>query len=213
MKGAVNWFARNSVAANLLMVLIVAGGLFTAFTVKREVMPEFSLDIITVQVPYRGAAPEEVEEGVCIRVEEAIQGLDGIKEVTSTASEGSGLITIELEAGADVRKVLDDVKSRVDAIETFPEETENPIIQEITNRNQVINVAVHGHIDEVSLKAMAERVRDDITALPGITQVDLANARPYEISIEVSETLLRRHNLMRSHKRCAGHRSTCPAVP
>ena len=195
MKGAVNWFARNSVAANLLMVLIVAGGLFTAFTVKREVMPEFSLDMITVQVPYRGAAPEEVEEGVCIRVEEAIQGLDGIKEVTSTASEGSGLITIELEAGADVRKVLDDVKSRVDAIETFPEETENPIIQEITNRNQVINVAVHGHIDEVSLKAMAERVRDDITALPGITQVDLANARPYEISIEVSETLLRRHGL------------------
>ena len=121
MKGAVNWFARNAVAANLLMVLIVAGGLFTAFTVKREVMPEFSLDMITVQVPYRGAAPEEVEEGVCIRVEEAIQGLDGIKEVTSTANEGSGLITIELEAGADVRKVLDDVKSRVDAIETFPE--------------------------------------------------------------------------------------------
>ncbi len=150
MKGAISWFARNPVAANLLMVLIVAGGLLTALTVKREVMPEFSLDMITVQVPYRGAAPEEVEEGVCIRVEEAIQGLDGIKEVTSTASEGSGQITIELEAGADVRKVLDDVKARVDAIDTFPEETEKPIIQEITNRNQVINVAVHGHIDEAS---------------------------------------------------------------
>ncbi|MED5376938.1 MAG: efflux RND transporter permease subunit, partial [Acidobacteriota bacterium] len=195
MKGAISWFARNPVAANLLMVLIVAGGLFTALTVKREVMPEFSLDMITVQVPYRGAAPEEVEEGVCIRVEEALLGLDGIKEVTSTASEGSGRITIELEAGADVRKVLDDVKSRVDAIDTFPEEAEKPIIQEITNRNQVINIAVHGHVDEVSLKALAERVRDDITALPGITQVDVANARPYEISIEVSETLLRRHDL------------------
>ena len=195
MKGAVNWFARNAVAANLLMVLILAGGLFTAFTVKREVMPEFSLDMITVQVPYRGAAPEEVEEGVCIRVEEAIQGLDGIKRVSSTASEGSGLVTVELEAGADVRKVLDDVKSRVDAIETFPEETEKPIIQEITNRSQVISVAVHGYLDEFSLKALAEQVRDDITALPGITQVELANARPYEISIEISETLLRRHGL------------------
>jgi len=195
MKGAVDWFARNSVAANLLMVLIMAGGLFTAVTIKREVFPEFSLDMITVQVPYRGAAPEEVEEGVCIRVEEAIQGLDGIKRITSTASEGSGMVTIELEAGADVREVLDDVKSRVDAIETFPEETEKPIIQEITNRQQVINVAVHGQLDEVSLKSLAEQVRDDLSALPEITQVELANARPYEISIEVSETLLRRHGL------------------
>ncbi len=195
MKGPIDWFARNSVAANLLMLLILVGGLFTVFTIKREVFPEFSLDIITVRVSYRGAAPAEVEEGVCIRVEEAVQGLDGIKRITSTASEGSGLVTIELEAGADARKVLDDVKSRVDAIETFPEETEKPIIQEITNRRQVINVAVHGELDELSLKALAEQVRDDLSALPGITQVELANARPYEISIEVSETSLRRHGL------------------
>ena len=166
MNGPIDWFARNSVAANLLMVLILVGGLFSALTIKREVFPEFSLDRITVRVSYRGAAPEEVEEGVCVRVEEAIQGLDGIKRITSTASEGSGLVTIELEAGADARKVLDDVKSRVDAIETFPEETEKPVIQEITNRRQVINVAVHGEVDEVSLKALAEQVRDDLSALP-----------------------------------------------
>ena len=195
MKGAVDWFARNSVAANLLMVLIMAGGLLTVLTIKREVFPEFSLDMITVQVPYRGAAPEEVEEGVCVRVEEAIQGVDGIERITSTASEGSGTVTIELEAGADARKVLDDVKSRIDAIETFPEETEKPIIQEVTNRQQVINVALHGQLDEVSLKALAKQVRDDLSALPGITQVELANARPYEISIEVAETQLRRHGL------------------
>lgn len=195
MKGAIDWFARNSVAANLLMVLIMAGGLFTVFTVKREVFPEFSLDMISVRVPYRGAAPEEVEEGVCIRIEEAIQGLDGIKRITSTANEGAGSVMIELEADADVRKVLDEVKGRVDAIETFPEETEKPIIQELTNRQQVINVAVHGTVDEVSLKALAERTRDELSALPGITQVELANARPYEISIEVSETRLRRHGL------------------
>ena len=82
MKGPIDWFARNSVAANLLMLLILVGGLFTVFTIKREVFPEFSLDLITVRVSYRGAAPAEVEEGVCIRVEEAIQGLDGIKRIT-----------------------------------------------------------------------------------------------------------------------------------
>ena len=135
MKGPIDWFARNSVAANLLMLLIMAGGLFTVATIKREVFPEFSLDMITVQVSYRGAAPEEVEEGVCVRVEEAIQGVDGIKRVTSIASEGSGMVQIELEAGADVRKVLDDIKSRVDAIETFPDETEKPMVNSTGRRN------------------------------------------------------------------------------
>jgi len=195
MKSAIEWFAKNPVAANLLMVLILAGGLFTGLTLKKEIFPEFSLDMITVQVSYRGAAPEEVEEGVCIRIEEAIEGLDGIKRITSSASEGNGSVTIEVESGADARKLLEDVKARIDAIETFPEEIEKPIVQELTNRQQVINVAVHGAIDESNLKILAERVRDELAAVPGLTQVEVANARSYEISIEVSETLLRRHNL------------------
>ena len=148
MKSAIEWFAKNPVAANLLMVLILAGGVFTGLTLKKEIFPEFSLDMITVQVSYRGAAPEEVEEGVCIRIEEAIEGLDGIKRITSSASEGNGSVTIEVESGADARKLLEDVKARIDAIETFPEEIEKPIVQELTNRQQVINVAVHGAIDE-----------------------------------------------------------------
>ena len=195
MKSAIEWFTKNPVAANLLMVLILAGGLFTGLTLKKEIFPEFSLDMITVQVSYRGAAPEEVEEGVCIRIEEAIEGLDGIKRITSSASEGNGSVTIEVESGADARKLLEDVKARIDAIETFPEEIEKPIVQELTNRQQVINVAVHGAIDESNLKILAERVRDELAAVPGLTQVEVANARSYEISIEVSETLLRRHNL------------------
>ena len=173
----------------------MAGGLFTGLTLKKEIFPEFSLDMITVQVSYRGAAPEEVEEGVCIRIEEAIEGLAGIKRITSSASEGNGSVTIEVESGADARKLLEDVKARIDAIETFPEETEKPIVRELTNRQQVINVAVHGAIDESNLKILAERVRDELAAVPGLTQVEVANARSYEISIEVSETLLRRHNL------------------
>ena len=194
-RGIIDWFARNSVAANLLMVLIMAGGLMTVAGLKQEVFPEFSLDMVTVQVPYLGAAPEEVEEAVCVRIEEAILGLDGIEQITSTANEGMGTVMVELELGAEVGRVLDDIKARVDAIDTFPEETEKPIIREITNRQQVISVAIWGNADERTLWHLGDQVRDEISALPGITQVELANARPYEISIEISEDDLRRHGL------------------
>ena len=191
----IDWFARNSVAANLLMVFIVISGAIAAFNVISELMPEVSLDRIQIEVPYLGAAPEEVEEAVCIRIEEAIQGIDGIKQIISTASEGTGIVTIELELGADARRVLDDAKGRVDAIDTFPEETEKPIIRELIARQQVTDLAVSGHADEFVLKAVAERVRNELSSLPEISQVEVTSARPYEISIEVSETALRRHGL------------------
>ncbi|MDP6039844.1 MAG: efflux RND transporter permease subunit, partial [Candidatus Latescibacteria bacterium] len=124
MRAAIEWFARNTVAANLLMILIMGGGIFLIPSIRMEVFPEFSADIINVSMIYRGAAPEEVEEAICVRIEEAVQGLDGIKRLTSTASENSGSVIIEVEPGADLRKVLDDVKARVDAITTFPAETE-----------------------------------------------------------------------------------------
>jgi len=195
MNGAIDWFARNPVAANLLMVLILAGGLMSAATTKREVFPEMNMDLITVEIPYLGAAPEEVEEGVSVRIEEAIQGIDGVKRITSTSAEGRGQVIVELDTGADASRVVDDVKSRVDAIDTFPEETEKPIVREITNRRSVLAVAVSGPGDEATLKRLGERVRDEISAIDGITLVELNNARPYEISIEVSEESLRRHGL------------------
>jgi multidrug efflux pump subunit AcrB len=209
--GTVAWFARNRVAANLLMAVILVSGAITVFGIplswinpnapsvkpvlNQEVFPEFSLDLITITVPYLGAAPEEVEEGVCVRIEEEIQDLDDVKRITSIASEGVGIVSVELELGADVREVLDDVKARVDAIDTFPEETEKPIIRELTNRRQVIDVAIYGDADERSLRLLAERVRDDLTALPGITLAETSSVRPYEVSIEVSEEALRRHGL------------------
>lgn len=195
MNRAIAWFANNPVAANLMMLLILIGGAVAALSIRQEVFPEFSTDTITVSVPYLGAAPEEVEEGVCIRIEEQIQGINGIKKITSKASEGSGMVTIELLEDADIRTVLDEVKTRVDAIETFPEEVESPVIQEALIRQQVINVSVSGPADEKTLKALGESVRDDISSLPGITQVELSNARPYEVSIEVSEEALRRYGL------------------
>ena len=195
MYGMVDWFARNTVAANLLMILIVVSGLIAVFTINEEIMPEIELDRIVVEVPYLGAAPEEVESAVCVRIEEAIQGIDGIKQIESTASEGIGMVVVELELGADARKAVDDIKTNVDAITTFPIETEKPIIRELTRRIQVTDIAVSGNQDPLILKAAAERVRDELTTLPGITQVDLVGAPPYEISIEVSEIALRRHGL------------------
>ena len=189
------WFARNPVAANLMMVFIIVSGLIATRTVKEEVFPEVDLDRISIQVPYLGAAPEEVEEGVVIRIEEAIQGIDGIKEIQSTASEGNASVMIELELGADARRVVDEVKNNVDAITTFPLETEKPIVREMTARNQVTDIAISGETDIFALKALAERVRDELTATAEITQVDVVSAPPYEISIEVSEVALRRHGM------------------
>ena len=195
MNGMITWFAKNPVAANLLMIFIVVSGALSILSVNSEVFPEFSLDMVSIQVPYLGAAPEEVEEAVSIRIEEAIQGLDGIKQITSTASEGMGMVMVEFELGADAGKVVDDIKSRVDAIDTFPVETEKPIITELVARNQVVDVAVSGATDEFTLKAVAEQIRDELSAVQGISQVEITSARPYEISIEISEVALRRHGL------------------
>jgi multidrug efflux pump subunit AcrB len=195
MKSIIEWMARNSVAANLLMIFIGVSGFIAITTVTEEVFPEIELDRIRISVPYLGAAPEEVEAAVVIRIEEAIQGIDGIKEIQSTASEGSASVMIELELGADSRKVIDDVKSNVDAITTFPIETEKPIITELTARNQVTDISISGQVDIFTLKTVAEQVRDELSVLPEITQVDIVSAPPYEISIEVSEVALRRHGM------------------
>jgi len=195
VKRAVAWFAGNHVVANLLMVVIIGAGLLNISTVTREVFPEFNLDMIAITVPYLGASPEEVEQGVCVKVEEAIQDLDGIKRVSSTASEGAGTIIVELNEGSDTNKLLADIKSRIDAISTFPEQTEKPVVSEITNRRQVIDVAVWGDADEMSIKHVGEHLRDELLAIPGITQVSLVAARPYEVSVATSEHALRQYDI------------------
>ena len=194
-KGILGWFASNHVAANLLMLIIIVAGLLSIFSAKLEVFPELSLDMITITVPYLGASPEDVEEGVCLRVEESIAAVDGIKRMTSSAGEGAGVTVVEVEEYADATEVLDDVKAEIDTIITFPEETEKPVISEIKTRHQVITVVVFGDVPEKTLRILAEQIRDDLTAKPNVSQVDIAGVRPYEISIEVSEENLRRYNL------------------
>ena len=195
MKRLIAWFATNHVAANLLMALMLAGGLSAMFAIPIRTFPDIDVNVITIGVGYRGAAPEEVEEGVCVRIEEEIDGLEGIDRVTSSAAEGACGVTAELLQGADSDRVLADIKNRVDSITTFPDETEKPIISQPAVRRAVIDLAVSGAIGERSLKEIGKQVRDEISKLPGITQVELTNTRPYEISIEVPEASLRRHGL------------------
>jgi multidrug efflux pump subunit AcrB len=195
MNPLIRWFANNHVAANLLMLLIMAAGLMSALNIKQEVFPEIEMDMISISVPFLGATPAEVEEGVCIRVEEKIQGVDGIKKITSSASEGMGSIMVELERGADKRKALDDVKAEVDRIITFPAETEKPIISLVESKQQVLDVFLFGDIPERTLKVLADKVRDDLLALDDITYAVTGGTRPYEISIEVSEQALQAHGL------------------
>ena len=195
MNRAIGWLARNPVAANLLMLLIVASGLTGAAAVTEEVFPELDLRRISVQVPYLGAAPEEVESGVVVRIEEAVQNIDGVQQIVSTASEGAASVTVELETGADAQRVLDEVTNNVQAITTFPVETEKPIIRELVTRSQVTDIAIAGATDIAALKSIAELVRDGLVALPEVGQVEIVSVPPYEISIEVSEVALRRHQL------------------
>jgi multidrug efflux pump subunit AcrB len=190
-----DWFAGHGVAANLVLLAVVAGGLLTVGQIKREIFPEMAPELVTVSVRYPGASPTEIEESICIRIEERIQDIEGVERLTSTATEGVGSVLVEVRTGADPRRVLEDVKARVDAIDTFPAEAEQPVVQEVVLRRQVLSVAIHGEADEASLRRLAERVRDEILALPGITQAELAAVRPYEIAVELSEEAMLRHGL------------------
>ncbi len=196
MNAIIAWFAHNAVAANLLMLFIVLAGLTTLPTIPQKPFPDVEIDVITVTVEYLGAGPEEVELGVCLRIEEEVEGVEGIEKINSTAVEGICAVSIELITGADVSRALDDVKNRVDAIDTFPDEAEQPIVAQVLYQRPVIDVAVaSAAVDEGTLKELGQQVRDDIARLPGISQVTLTLARPYEMSIEVSESALRRYGL------------------
>lgn len=195
MKGPIAWFAKNHVAANLLMIFCLLGGIVTALNMKVEVFPETALDKVTVQVEYKGASPAEVEESIITRIEERVAGLSGVRRIDSVARESWGIVTIEAVQGWDLQKLLDDVKAEVDRITTFPEEAEKPLVSEVVQSTQVLWVALFGDAPESTLKHLAETMRDEITAIPGITQADLFGVRTAEIHIEVSEDTLRRHGL------------------
>ncbi len=193
--GILGFMASNHVAANILMLVLLVGGAFALVRLPVEVFPDLPTQTITVTVPYLGAAPAEVEEGVCMRVEEAIAGIEGIDRIRSLAQEGMGTVIVELEDDADTRRVLDDIKAAVDRIETFPEQTEKPVVAEVLSRTQTITLVLHGDVPEATLKYLAEQIRDDLTAMPQISQAEIKGTRRFEISIEVPEENLRKYGL------------------
>ena len=196
MHSLISWFTRNGVAANLLMIGIVFWGLFSLNNrIPLEVFPSFELDSITVRVPFRGASPTEVEESINIRIEEAIQDLTDIKSITSTAAEDLGTVRIDVDSRANVEDVLNDVKQRVDQISTFPTDADNPSVYTLARTREVISVVIAGPLAERDLRALANRVRDDLEALPNITQVSLSGVRDFELAIEVSEKTLLQYGL------------------
>ena len=222
MRALGKWSITNNVTINLVMIFIIMAGAFTVMKMRRELFPQFSLDMIAVSVLYPGSSPEEVEEGICIKIEEEIQSIEGIKRIISTAREGLGEVTAELETGADAQKILDDIKAEVDRIDTFPEEAEEPVVREIINQDPTISVALFGNVSEKRMRQAAEKIRDDLlearlSAADGsggiqdiiaailkrfhfkqpesITQIDLIGVRDFEISVEVSEEDLRRYGI------------------
>jgi multidrug efflux pump subunit AcrB len=192
---AIRWMAKNHVAANLIMILMLAGGVITAMTMKVEIFPEFDLDRVTVSMAYPGAGPKDVEEGIIAPIEEAVYSVEGVKRLLSTASEGSGVVLAEVLEGSDVDLVVQDIKAAVDRIRTFPQLAERPVIQKMIRRRSVLSVVLHGDLDKRTLRDRTEALRDGILALPNVTQADLTGVPIYEISVEIKEETLRRHNL------------------
>jgi multidrug efflux pump subunit AcrB len=195
MNKAIDWFARNGVAANLLMLLLLLGGGAAALTTVQEVFPEFSLDSVQIQVTYPGGSPEEVEQSIVRRIEDRIEGVEGIDRVLGTATENAGVVTAELKRGTDLSRARTDIKSEVDRITAFPEQAEEPIVTEVTNRQQALQIALYGDSGDRVLKELAQRVKDDLTQDPQISFIRIGGVRDYEISVEVSRETLRQYGL------------------
>jgi len=193
--GPIAFMARNSIAANLLMIILIGGGIWGMFTIQKEVFPEFQLDVVEVSVVYPGAAPAEVEQGILQPVEEAIRGIQGIREIVSTASEGSGTVSIELVSGSNRMKVFQDIDQAVNRINTFPDDIERPEVQLQTNQREVIELGIYGDTDIWTLRKLAERLRDRLLSNPAITQVEIGNVPDYVTHVEIPRNQLRKYDM------------------
>ncbi len=193
--GPIEWMARNSVAANLMMILLLAGGFWMASQVQKEVFPEFELDIVQVSVSYPGASPSEVEKGILLPVEEAVQGIQSIEEMTSTAREGSGSIQLELVPGSNRMQALQDIEQAVDRVRTFPEQAEEPEVRLVTPTRDVLELVLYGDVDIWTLRQLGEQVRNRLLAESAITQADISDVPAYMTSVEIPLETLRKYDL------------------
>ena len=194
-RGPLGWMAGHGVAANLVMLVCLVGGFLSLRNIKQEVFPDVEIDAVTIGVDYPGASPEEVEKGIVLAIEEAVQGLEGVDEVTSVSSEGFGFVTVEMLVGANTQKLAQDIKSEVDRITTFPEDAEEPQVRVAEHKHGVLTVVLYGDVRDTVLHELAERARDALLQDPTIQQVDLTGVPPLEIGIEISQENLRRYGI------------------
>jgi len=200
VKSVIRWAVHNTPAMNTLMLTILIVGGVSMAMMRREVFPEFELDMILVTVPYPGATPEEVEEGICQKIEEAVRSISGLKKQVAVAQEGAGFLVLYLESNVNVQKVLNEVRAEIDRIPSFPDLAEDPEVQQITFRSPAIRVGVIGPEDtspeaEWRLRELGEQIRDELLLLPSVSQAELMNVRKYQIDIEIPEATLREHGL------------------
>jgi multidrug efflux pump subunit AcrB len=193
--GPIAFMANNPIAANLLMIILIGGGIWTMFNIQKEVFPQYELDIVNVSVAYPGAAPSEVEQGILRPVEEAIRGVQGIAEVTSTAEEGSGSVSIELVVGTDRMKTYQDIDQAVNRIRTFPDNIEEPEVTLESNQQEVMTVGIYGDADIWTLRVIAENVRDQMLSNGAITQVEIGNVPDYVTHVEIPRDRLLEYDL------------------
>lgn len=195
LRGPIAWMAKNPIAANLMMAILLLGGLWAAFGVQKEVFPQFQLDIVEIDVGYPGAAPAEVEQGILRPVEEAIRGVDGIREIVSEAREGRGSVTIELVPGTERMTTFQDIDQAVSRIRTFPDDIEQPEVRLQSRQTEVMSIALYGDVDIWSLRKLAEQLRDQLLANEEITQVELGNVPDYVTHVEIPRDRLREYGL------------------
>ena len=195
VSGLIGWFAKNHVAANLLMLFIFGLGGWAAFDLKKESMPPIDFEQVQVDVAYPGAGPEEIESGILVNIEEALSGIDGIDRLEGVAREGVGIVRVDVKTSFDVGKVSDQVKMAVDGISTFPEDIERPVIRRIERQIQALTVQISGDLNELMMRPLADDIREEILALPEVTYAEPWGARPYEISVEISEDRLREFDM------------------
>ena len=187
MKGIIKWFCKNPVAPTLLTIIIFIGGIIGLNVMNKEIWPSVPLDVVSVTMIYPGAGPQEVEQQICIRIEEAVHSLDGIKKISSIAKQSICSVRVDAIAGWDTQQLMNEIKMEVDAINTFPSSAERATIKQEQFRVQVMGIAISGDVNQNDLKAYTEKIRAEIALLPSISSVELTSRRVPEMAIELSE--------------------------
>lgn len=195
MNGMIKWMAEHPVAANLTIIFLAIAGVFSAVSLPQQIFPTFTLDQVQVSVAYPGASPGEIEQSIIRPIEDQLSAIDGIDEITATASEGNGALSLSLKLGVDVTEKLDEVKAEVDRISVFPEDAEEPVVVQASNRAKIMEVVIHGRASERFLKEEAERLKAELAGLPSVSYIEVANTRDYEISIEVDRDKLNAYEI------------------